>query len=85
MTSEFHSQETEPLECHGLKPTDVLRWLHKHGPSMTKSQLSRQYADEIALCASRGWLSVILPNGEVGRHWRLTPIGLAYLHQQETE
>lgn len=52
---------------------------------MTKSQLSRQYADEIALCASRGWLSVILPNGEVGRHWRLTPIGLAYLHQQETE
>ncbi len=51
---------------------------------MTKSVLSRTYADEIAVCASRGWLSVILPDGEVGRFWRLTPIGLAFLHM-ETE
>lgn len=50
---------------------------------MTKSQLARTYADEIAVCASRGWLSVILPDGEIGRHWRLTPAGLAYLHMED--
>lgn len=50
---------------------------------MTKSVLSRTYADQIAECSSRGWLTVILPDGEVGRFWRLTPTGLAYLHMDE--
>jgi len=50
---------------------------------MTKSVLSRTYADQIAVGASRGWLTVILPDGEVGRHWRLTPTGLAYLHMDD--
>ena len=54
-----------------------------HGPAMTKSQLARTYADQIAECASRGWLTVILPDGEVGRSWRLTPTGLAYLHMDD--
>lgn len=62
----------------------VLRHIHHHGPAMTKSQLARTYADEIAICASHGWLTVILPDGEEGRCWRLTPTGLAFLHL-ETE
>ena len=48
----------------------------------TKSDEARYFADEIAECASRGFITTaVAPHGSLhGRLWKLTPEGLVFLY-----
>lgn len=50
--------------------------------STTKSDLAREFTDEIAEAASRGFITTsVSPKGSVyGRLWKLTPSGLQHLY-----
>lgn len=50
----------------------------------TKSDIARDYADEIAEGASRGFLTtqVVPSRTTYGRLWKVTPEGLAFLFQE---
>jgi hypothetical protein len=65
---------------------DLLRLLQRvHSYSITtKCDLAREYADEIAAAASRGFISVlVVPGGSIyGRRWKVTTLGLAYLQHE---
>lgn len=49
----------------------------------TKANEVRDYADEVAEAASRGFITTaIVPDGSLyGRLWKLTPLGLSFLFQ----
>jgi len=48
-------------------------------PFTTKSSFCRQHTDTVALAASQGYITVMLPDGTHTREWRLTISGLLYL------
>ena len=50
-------------------------------PFTTKSDLARAAANEIALCASEGFLTTALPNGHYTNTWMITATGLAWLEE----
>lgn len=50
----------------------------------TKSDYAREYADEIAEAASRGFLTTAVVPGRAihGRLWKVTPQGLSHLYDR---
>lgn len=50
----------------------------------TKSDYSREYADEIAEAASRGFVTTaVVPGRDLfGRLWKITPAGCSFLYEQ---
>ncbi|MTD92893.1 hypothetical protein GIW81_00935 [Hyphomicrobium sp. xq] len=62
----------------GPRLTEVLcnAWA---APYSTKSDFARAYADEIAEAACRGYLTVRASDGEWGRVWRITPLGVTLI------
>ena len=53
----------------------------------TKANEVREYADEVAEAASRGFITTsIVPQGTIfGRLWKLTPEGLVFLFDHATD
>jgi hypothetical protein len=52
-------------------------------PFSTKSNFAREFADEIAMAASLGWITSQGADRRFGRCWYVTPEGLAILKQLE--
>jgi hypothetical protein len=48
-------------------------------PFTTKSNLAKAMADEVAACASAGWITTKRGPREYTRSWRITPKGLDVL------
>lgn len=59
------------------------------GQVTTKSDISRQLANEIAEAASRGWITTMIlhktPPNNFGSQWRMTPKGLLHLFTAPTD
>lgn len=53
-------------------------------PFSTKSDVAREYADEIAEASCRGLITVRTAGGEWGRMWRLTPLGVCLVFPDAT-
>ena len=51
----------------------------KQKPFTTKSDMARAGADVVALCASEGLLSTMLPDGHFTNVWMITQDGMAWL------
>lgn len=49
------------------------------GGFTTKSDYARFNADQVAIAASEGWITTMLPGGGFGRSWYITLTGLAHL------
>ena len=52
-------------------------------PFTTKSQMAREYANEIAILASLGYISTEFMEGSYGNIWLATANGLAWLEVME--
>lgn len=88
--SEYQSEQTQQSEPTGALPTDeealsvihavyeVLSYAHQR-PFTTKSDMARAGADVVALCASEGLLSTMLPDGHFTNVWMITEDGMAWL------
>ena len=50
-------------------------------PFTTKSDLARAAANEIAVCASEGFLTTALPDGHYTNTWMITGTGLQWLEE----
>lgn len=61
----------------------VLKYTWKFGLAL-QCDYARSHAQEVALCASQGWVSCVDPDGKSYRpRWRITSIGLALLQHKE--
>jgi hypothetical protein len=66
-----------------IRLMNLLRQLYEYGPCSTKSNIARDNADLIAICSCEGWITVISPDGDYGREWRLTPTGIDRIFEKE--
>ena len=66
------------MDKPGLIPIDIIRaaW---EGGFTTKSDLARTRADEVAVCACKGFITTQVNSKEFGSVWRPTPAGLREL------
>ncbi len=51
------------------------------GSLSTKSDFARTHANPVALAASLGLITVVMPGGSYGNTWRITSKGLQRLEQ----
>lgn len=79
-TSNIEDSRGSDLAARRLALLVVLQHIHSYSFT-TKGDVARQWADEIAEAASRGFLTTaVTPGSELyGRLWKLTPEGTAFL------
>lgn len=64
----------------GSREWEALSLVWHEGPWSTSSNFAREYAAEVALLASIGWISVVAPDGRsYDRLWRVTARGFIAL------
>lgn len=77
------AEHTRKAEEDHLDLLRVIQHVHSYAVT-TKSDLAREYADEIACAASRGFIStLVIPGGSLfGKRWKVTVLGLAFLERE---
>lgn len=76
-----YSDTSEEGSALQLDAVEIVRIAYLDGGFTTKSDVARAYATEVALAASLGLITTVLP-GETAftNKWRVTPKGLALLY-----
>ena len=74
----LHLSPTDVLP-HYCEAEDALRAAYLTGGVLTKSDFARTHANPVALAASLGLITVVMPGGSYGNTWRITAKGLQRL------